>query len=139
MLTGGSEACVTEEELSVADEIAGLGFVCDALARGVISDRDPEAPMAAASPLGRLVFESICMLLLPHVSLNACGASAPVCSLYYVNGFVLCCKSQHSKFYRINLTDLDTLTIVACAAACIGSPACLRQSCTAVLTCKNCL
>jgi len=56
VLTGGSEACVTEEELSVADEIAGLGFVCDALARGVISDRDPEAPMAAASPLGRLVF-----------------------------------------------------------------------------------
>jgi len=56
VVPGGSEACVAAEEPTVEDEDAGPGPDCDALARGVESGRDPEAPTAAASPLGRLDF-----------------------------------------------------------------------------------
>lgn len=56
MVTGGSEACMAEEELTVEDEDAGWVFDCGALARGLESGRDTEAPTAAASPLGRLDF-----------------------------------------------------------------------------------
>ncbi len=53
---GGPEACVAEEEPTVEDEDAGRGVDCDALAKGLKSGRVPEAPTAAASPLGRLDF-----------------------------------------------------------------------------------
>ena len=56
VVLGGSEACVAEEEPTVQDADAGQGVDCDALARGIEFRRDPEAPTAAASPLGRLDF-----------------------------------------------------------------------------------
>ncbi len=54
VVTAGSEACVAEEEPTAED--AGWGVKSDALARGVESGWDPEAPTAAANPLGRLDF-----------------------------------------------------------------------------------